>query len=269
MLDMLLELDKYLPRGAFITILASEPLADRTRLLEKGKTAKLMMKNANIDHVQGSTISRRDLEGCLRKRSYGSVLVLSTEAEEGTASDSRSLTTLLLIREIRRVLLVEQSQQPVQMSKPLRRIRSVSKEYARLSVHHEAEPQDNDFTLLGEIHDQETRDLVSTSGVSDYIMSNKLLSNVIAMVAEQPSVSPLFEVLFSEEGDELCVRDSRHYAHVGEQLSFAEMSVRARMLGDTALGFKRGDDLIVLNPADKQETLDWRIGDFLIVLGDH
>lgn len=293
--------------GAYVTILASEPLRERTRLLEEGKSRKLVMRNATLDHVQGSTILRRDLEACMRARPYGSVLVLSSEADEGVAalgspsvaSDSRSLTTLLLVRDIRRAMLEEETARamlpadgekptdtspPVPPARPMRRISRENPTAVALysrgwllpdGLPPQAGPSgskvapDDDFTLLGEILDSETRDLVATAGVSDYIMSNKLISKVIAMVAEQPAVCPLFETLFAEEGDELYVRDARHYCTPGEVLSFWQMALRAREAGDTAIGFKRGEALVELNPPEKQAPLEWRLGDFLVVLGDH
>ena len=98
----------------------------------------------------------------------------------------------------------------------------------------------SDFTLLGEILDDETKELVSAAGVSDFVMSNSLIAKVVAMVAEAEAVAPLLQLLFSEEGDEMYVRDARRYARDGERLSFWEMGARARALGDVAIGYLRG-----------------------------
>ena len=46
-------------------------------------------------------------------------------------------------------------------------------------------------------------DLLAAAGVNDYIMSNKLISKLLAMVAESQQMAPLFDILFAEEGDEL------------------------------------------------------------------
>ena len=92
---------------------------------------------------------------------------------------------------------------------------------------------------------------------------------VIAMVSEQAGVGPLFDEIFAEEGDELYVRDARHYARVGEALSFWEVGARARALGDVAIGYKRGGGDVVLNPPEKRAPLVWSEGDFLIIIGDH
>ena len=43
----------------------------------------------------------------------------------------------------------------------------------------------------------------SVTGVNDYIMGNKLISKLLAMVVESQQMAPLFDILFAEEGDEL------------------------------------------------------------------
>ena len=129
-------------------------------------------------------------------------------------------------------------------------------------------PKDS-LTLLGEIHDANTRDLVVAAGVSaEHIMSSQLLSRVISMVAEDAEVGPLLDTLFAEEGDDLSVRDALFYAAESENLSFWQVSARARSRGDIAIGYLRGGGEVQLNPPDKNQSLLWTKGDFLVVLGD-
>ena len=236
------ELDKYCTAGTVVTVLASVPLADRTRLLEEGKQRKLELKRVELCHELGSPQQRKHLERVLTERPYASALVLAEEEADISASDSRALTTLLLVRDILRVMAAEAAAA--------------------------GGPPPVEMTLLGEILDSETRDLVAAAGVSDYIMSNQLLSKMFAMVAENAATGPLLAVLFSEEGDELHVRDARAYAAEGETLSFWEMAARARARGDCAVGHKRGGARVELNPPDKQRRVRWGRGDFLVVIGD-
>ena len=265
---MLHELDKYVQKGCVVTVLASVPEEERTSLLEQGKAHRLDLRNIELTHVCGSTILRRDLEAVMRSCAFSSVLVLASEgsapsppangggavvaatarvaAGYASSADSRTLTTLLLVSDIRRSLLEGIG--------------------GRGSPSH---PQTEDFTLLGEIMDSETKDLVAAAGVSDYILSNRLMSKVMAMVSESASVGPLFEQLFAEEGDEIHVRDVRVYAREGEHLSFWELGARARAIGDITIGYKRSAyGEMVLNPPNKHEKLVWGEGDHVVVIGD-
>ena len=173
-----------------------------------------------------------------------------------TSEDSRALTSLLLVRDIRQTLLLQEAATDA----------ALTQAGAKGLMPAEAQPED--FTLLGEILDMETKDLVATAGISDYIMSNRLMSKVMAMVAETEAIGPLFDILFAEEGDEIYVRDVRYYCAIGEALSFWQLASRARGRGDIALGYKRGGAEVTLNPEDKTTPLVWGVGDYVIVIGD-
>ena len=268
--DMLQELDKYVQKGCVVSVLAPVPVEDRQELLESGKAGPLVLHNINLNHVCGSTTHRRDIEGVMHACPFSSVLVLSAEGggdargdSHGTtlsmeaSEDSRALTSLLLVRDIRQTLLKQEAATAAALT---------SAGAKGLAAATEAQPED--FTLLGEILDMETKDLVATAGISDYIMSNRLMSKVMAMVAENEAIGPLLDILFAEEGDEIYVRDVRFYCTPGEALSFWQLSGRARGRGDILLGYKRGGAEVALNPDNKSDYLVWGVGDYVIVLGD-
>jgi len=289
--DMLEELDKYVLPGTCVSILANVPVDERQSMLEDGKAGPLMLEHIQLEHVYGSTTYRRDIDAIMRARTFSSVLVLAAEGGGGgrgtstSAADSRALTTLLLVKDVRQTLMharahavhtdrsAENGTAPPDMAKALAKAPAAAPAIAtgarRPSMEQQViAPQSEDFTLLGEIMSDETKDLVAATGVSDYIMSNRLMSKVMAMVAEEDSVGPLFEQLFAEEGDEIYVRDVRCYCTIGEALSFWELASRARVRGDIAIGFKRGQEEVTLNPPNKTVKMAWCESDFLIIIGD-
>ena len=179
--DMLHELDKYVHRGTVVTVLAMVAVEERTALLEAGKAGPLTLRNIELHHVCGSPTYRRDIEAVMRPRAYSSALVLATEGGGGqsgdsdsaaSAADSRALTTLLLVRDIRDSL-VRQTRGGAAARAP-----SPAAANGYGNGHVATVAQSEDFTLLGEILDIETKDLVAAAGVSDYIMSNRLMSKV-------------------------------------------------------------------------------------------
>jgi len=151
------------------------------------------------------------------------VLVLADEALESVdmeSVDSRTLITLLLIRDIR-----DRRRQKILKSEGPEAL-------ARLTCRQEP-------TLLSEILDSKTRNLITLANVSDYVLSNELVrchfnlssplflhclfsasqafffflcvfyprkvSMAIAMVAEQREVNAVLQELFSAEGNEMLV----------------------------------------------------------------
>ena len=284
--DMLTELDKYVHPGCVVTILAPVEMVEREALLEQGKAIPLTLRHIELHHVCGSTILRRDIESVMHARAYSSVLVLASDetnsslgsekydaAAQCSASDSRALTTLLLVRDVRRAMLERASSPPLSFKKGVAAgvtdadgaadgaLASRAPTAAAPPVPHD------EFTMLGEILDSETKDLVAAAGVSDYIMSNRLMSKVMAMVSEEASVDPLFEQLFAEEGDEIYVRDVRCYCEAGETLSFRRWA-RARGAWRHRHRLPAQRRRAQPQPAGKTARMVWGEGDHLIVFGD-
>lgn len=53
--------------------------------------------------------------------------------------------------------------------------------------------------IISEILDSRTRNLVSVSRISDYVLSNELVSMALAMVAEDKQINQVLEELFAGE----------------------------------------------------------------------
>lgn len=53
--------------------------------------------------------------------------------------------------------------------------------------------------IISEILDPRTKNLLCTSKISDYILSNELVSMALAMVAEDQQINDVLEELFAEE----------------------------------------------------------------------
>ena len=81
--------------------MANVPLSDRDALLSEGGLEVDMLRNITLIHHVGNTAMRRHLEAVGIER-FTSCIVFADEEEEGDImqSDSKSLATLLLIRDI-------------------------------------------------------------------------------------------------------------------------------------------------------------------------
>jgi hypothetical protein len=53
--------------------------------------------------------------------------------------------------------------------------------------------------IISEILDPRTKNLLSMSKISDYVLSNELVSMALAMVAEDRQINDILEELFAEE----------------------------------------------------------------------
>ena len=120
---------------------------------------------------------RRDLERVLHGRSYTSILVLSGEEEDVELADSRVLTTLLLVRDIRKRNNLSVANSPVVKLPPPPGVKAEPTptanghgfppraELQRRSASDGVGPA-RELTLIGEVLGCETRDLVMAAGIS-------------------------------------------------------------------------------------------------------
>jgi hypothetical protein len=123
--------------------------------------------------------------------------------------------------------------------------------------------------IISEILDSRTKNLVSVSKISDYVLSNELVSMALAMVAEDKQINRVLEELFAEEGNEMYIRPGEMYLYDQEELSFYDIMARARQRHEIVIGYRlASQDRAVINPPNKLAARKWSLGDVFIVLAE-
>jgi hypothetical protein len=74
--------------------------------------------------------------------------------------------------------------------------------------------------VCSEILDPRNRDLAATTEINDIVISNEMVSMVLAQVTHEPRVRPVLEDLFQSEGSEVYLKDISLYAPVGQATTF-------------------------------------------------
>ncbi|RZC50890.1 hypothetical protein C5167_019316 [Papaver somniferum] len=186
--DMIMVLEALLAQGSELWMFNEVPVEERGRY-----------RNAVI---------RRHLES-LPLETFDSILILADESLEDSIvhSDSRSLATLLLIRDIQHVGFSHSSW-----------IRKMQQALDK-------------SIIISEFPDSRTRNLVSVSRISDYVLSNEFVSMALAMVAEDKQIKS---------------EDNKDEIVVGYRLSTA--------------------DRAVINPQQKLIPHKWFLDDVFVVI---
>eukprot|EP00123_Amoebidium_parasiticum_P016867 comp23617_c2_seq1/m.40189 comp23617_c2_seq1/g.40189 ORF comp23617_c2_seq1/g.40189 comp23617_c2_seq1/m.40189 type:complete len:773 (-) comp23617_c2_seq1:135-2453(-) len=231
--DMVMELDKVVAEGSELYMMSAVPIKKRRGLLAEGGLEVSKLRNLTLVHRQGNTVLRRHLEP-LPLEEFESILILADESYENNIqdADSRSLATLLLIRDIQQQRLGYKCEK----------------------------------MLVSEILDARTRSLVSVAKISDYVMSNDIVSSVIAQVSENRDANAVWSELLTDEGMETYVRPANLYGIVGLELDFWGVLARTRLYNEIAIGYKLvTQDTPVLNP-DKFLVRKWEATDMIVCL---
>ncbi|CAI5505042.1 unnamed protein product, partial [Closterium sp. Naga37s-1] len=309
--DMIVVLEAFLARGSELWIFCEVPVEEREERLMEGGLNPGDLENVALVHRVGNAVIRRHLES-LPLETFDSILILADEGVEDSVinSDSRSLATLLLIRDIQsKRMPYEVCFSGAPARGPPRNAHIVPGAAAAAAAAafaagglgaaasgagagvgagadgaagpsgigngngnggswiRQMQKASQQSIVISEILDSRTRSLVAVSKISDYVLSNELVSMALAMVSEDREINRVLEELFSEEGNEMYIRPAELYLYEGEELSFFEVMVRARQRLEIVIGYRLGgEEVAVLNPPNKSAARQWSLSDAFIVL---
>ncbi|KAG4917128.1 hypothetical protein JHK87_054685 [Glycine soja] len=256
--DMIMVLDASLAHGSELWMFNDVPEKEREKKLTDGGLDINRLENISLVNREGNAVIRRHLES-LPLESFDSILILADESVEDSAiqADSRSLATLLLIRDIqaRRLPYVSMASQAHGGS------------FSKGSWIGEMKQASDKTVIISEILDPRTKNLISMSKISDYVLSNELVSMALAMVAEDRQINDVLEELFAEEGNEMHIRKADLYLCEGDELNFYEIMLRARQRREIVIGYRLANaERAVINPPVKTDRRKWSLKDVFVVI---
>ncbi|CAN7122588.1 unnamed protein product [Brassica rapa subsp. narinosa] len=252
--DMIKVLEALLAPGSELWMFNEVPDQEREKKLTDAGLNISKLVNIRLVHRQGNAVIRRHLES-LPLETFDSILILAEQSLENSIvhSDSRSLATLLLIRDIQ--------------SKRLPCKDSKSNVFPSSCWIRKMQQASDKSIVISEILDSRTKNLVSVSRISDYVLSNELVSMALAMVAEDKQINRVLEKLFAEKGNELCIRPAEFYIYDQEEVCFYDIMRRARQRQEIIIGYRlAGMDQAVINPSDKSKLRKWSLDDVYVVI---
>jgi hypothetical protein len=103
----------------------------------------------------------------------------------------------------------------------------------------------------------------------DFLLSNGVMSKVLAMVAEERAIRQILLELLQPAGSEMLVRPYAEFEpelrQLADTLSFWDLAFFMRRRGEILIGYKRARQLPVFNPPDKRAPLRLAREDSVVV----
>jgi voltage-gated potassium channel Kch len=159
------------------------------------------LANQAISFSNADTTSRAVLDS-LDVPSFDHVIVLCySDVMEAQRADSKTLITLLHLRDM-------------------------------------SDRSGKDFSIVSEMLDLRNRALAEVTQADDFIVSARLVSLLMAQVAENAELNAVFADLFDADGSEIYLRPAREYLTPGTEVAFATIVESARRRGEVAIGYR-------------------------------
>lgn len=158
------------------------------------------VKNLEVIFVEGDTTNRKQLDK-LDIMEFNHVIALAYDGLGNQEADAKTLVTLLHLRHI-----VESDETP--------------------------------FSIVSEMLDLRNRELAEAAKVDDFIVSDHLVSLMLAQLSENADLYPIFQTIFDPVGSEIYLKPIGHYVETGEPVNFYTVVEAASRRGETAVGYR-------------------------------
>jgi ion channel POLLUX/CASTOR len=130
--------------------------------------------------------------------------------------------------------------------------------------------------IVSEMIDVRNRNLAAVTRADDFVVSNKLVSLMLAQASENELMAQIFDELLDEDGSEIYMRPVTDYIAIDRPVNFYTVTLAALIRGEVALGYShtsgegsthdpRNMGGVVVNPV-KSEKISFDPSDRLIIL---
>ncbi|RJP52120.1 MAG: potassium transporter TrkA [Anaerolineaceae bacterium] len=175
-------------------------VSDQSRTKEHVRLYAGNLANQNVEVKEADTTDRAVLES-LNIPDYDHVIALAYSHLEPQEADAKTLVTLLHLRDI-------------------------------------AERDETPFSIVSEMLDLRNRELAEAANVDDFIVSEHLISLMMAQLSENRELLPVFKDIFDPEGAEIYLKPIGDYVATGAPVNFYTVTAAARQRGETAIGYR-------------------------------
>ncbi|GII54777.1 lipoprotein [Planotetraspora thailandica] len=220
-------LDGYVPAGSVLDVASDHPAAGEW---------VTGLHNLTLSVKECDITDRYALES-LGIGLYQHVIVLADDRYDPHHADTRTLMTLLQLRDMQKSL-------------------------------------GERYSIVSEMLDENNRALAEVTEADDIVISDTVIGLLLAQLAESPHLSEVFGYLFDSRGSEIYPRPVEEYVTTGSQVGFPTVVESARRRGETAIGYRvaaRAGEAphfgVVINP-DRSRSVTFAPEDSVIVLAE-
>lgn len=196
------------------------------------------VSNQALEHVYGDIGSRATLDN-LELENFDHIIALSyTDGMDIEDSDAKTLICLLHLRTI-------------------------------------SEQMGKSFNIVSEMRDIRNKELAEVAQADDFVVSDQVISRMLAQMSENSLLKKVYDILFQSEGSEIYLRPIKNYIQLDTEVNFYNIVASTQTRNEIAIGYRLAKEFnnssanygVYVNP-DKLEKMKFSEGDMLIVLAE-
>lgn len=203
------EYSEYVEPGSKVVIAIQEADARLKKTIEQLNT---VIEELDIQLIEANPFDGKELAE-LNPFSYEDIIILPQNVgTDGNAEriDSETIVVLLLLRNLKKT--------------------------------YEAEGKKVKTKVVTEVLDSNNQALIHQAGVNDFIISNRLVSMLLAQISEEPDIQLVYDDLFQEDGSEIYVKPiDLYFDDLPQTVTYADlMGVAQKRDQEVCIGVKIG-----------------------------
>jgi len=248
----------------------SKPKPERGLILGWNRSAPIIIRELDNYVAKGSELlvvsEAEGVEDQIR-RDVGRLKNQKLKVMEGNIRD-RALLNELGVTEYDHVIVLAYGHLSVQDADAITLV-------TLLHLRDIAEKDETPFSIISEMLDLRNRELAEAAKVDDFIVSEHLISLMLAQLSENSELQGVFVDLFDPEGAEVYLKPISAYVQTDQPVDFYTVVEAARQRGETAIGYRIMSESqnaeksygVKTNPR-KSEKVTFRMEDKLIVIAE-
>lgn len=211
----------------------TKPKPERGLILGWNRSGATIVRELDNYVAKGSQLTIvsqvYDLESQL-KREIGKLANQKLTVIEGDIRD-RALLEKLQVTEYDHVIVLAYSHLDVQEADAITLV-------TLLHLRDIAEKDETPFSIISEMLDLRNRELAEAAKVDDFIVSDHLISLMLAQLSENADLMGVFTDIFDPEGAEVYLKPIGDYVAVEQPVNFYTVVEAAKRRGETAIGYR-------------------------------
>ncbi|ODS36817.1 hypothetical protein BEH94_05525 [Candidatus Altiarchaeales archaeon WOR_SM1_SCG] len=252
-LTVIPEYADYLVKGSSVDVMVNNPSDEiKSRIKEFRKN----YGNLNISLIDKNPMNEGDIRS-VKPFKYDNVIILSQPGKMIHDSEKIDSETIVILLILRKIFKENEENEDNEEDK-------------------EDAPENRKTQIFTQIMNSSNQSLISHTDVDDFIISNRLITMIMAQLSEEPGIKSVYDDLFCEEGSEIYIKPAQlYFEKFPVDVTFADIIGISHKRNEICIGvrlkkYERDSEknfgVKLIPPKDKKYTLN--SDDYLVVLAE-